>query len=172
MGGLLAEPASNLPILFGPGAFFGFSWITGYPYALPSILNSLFLIVTTSIVFFGLEEVRWPASSVCQTFANFNKTLNDRRGKFDLGLDLNSRISAFFGRMPNIRSYSKLESAEPERIPMSAIKAMGSSSRDHVLSRRKLPFSRIWTRNVVFTLITVAFFDFQLGYVDGRSEHV
>ena len=28
---------------------------------------------------------------------------------------------------------------------------------------RKLPFSRVWTRNVIFTLITGALFDFQLG---------
>ena len=28
---------------------------------------------------------------------------------------------------------------------------------------RRLPFNRLWTRNVIFTLITSAFYDFQLG---------
>lgn len=30
-------------------------------------------------------------------------------------------------------------------------------------TKRTLPFRRVWTRNVIFTLITEAFFDFQLG---------
>jgi hypothetical protein len=28
-----------------------------------------------------------------------------------------------------------------------------------------LPFKRIWTKNVVLTLVTAAFFDFHLGYI-------
>jgi hypothetical protein len=59
MGGLLADPASTLPGLFGPDECFGFNWISDYTYALPSILNGFFLTATAYIVFFGLEEVRF-----------------------------------------------------------------------------------------------------------------
>jgi len=36
-------------------------------------------------------------------------------------------------------------------------------SKPKMEATRRLPFSRIWTRNVIFTLISGAFFDFQLG---------
>jgi hypothetical protein len=57
MGGLLADPETTLPGIFGPTSIFGFRWIQTFPYALPSVLNALFLTITTLIVFFGLEEV-------------------------------------------------------------------------------------------------------------------
>jgi hypothetical protein len=58
MGGLLADPATTLPGLFGPNAAFGMQWLQKYPYALPGVLNAVFLTVTAAFVFFGLEEVR------------------------------------------------------------------------------------------------------------------
>lgn len=58
MGGLLADPAMTLPGLFGDQAAFGFEWLKSYPYALPGILNAVFLATTGVIVFLGLEEVR------------------------------------------------------------------------------------------------------------------
>lgn len=58
MGGLLADPAMTLPGLFGDQAAFGFEWLKSYPYALPGILNAIFLATTGVIVFLGLEEVR------------------------------------------------------------------------------------------------------------------
>lgn len=33
---------------------------------------------------------------------------------------------------------------------------------------RVLPFRRIWTKNVLCTLLAQAFFDFQMGYEPGR----
>lgn len=58
MGGLLADPAMTLPGLFGEQAIFGFEWLQSYPYALPGILNAIFLATTGAVVFLGLEEVR------------------------------------------------------------------------------------------------------------------
>ena len=34
-----------------------------------------------------------------------------------------------------------------------------------VRHKQKLPFRRIWTKNVIFVLLTTALFDFQMGYV-------
>lgn len=57
MGGLLADPSKTLPGLFGPDAAFGMQWLQRYPYALPGLMNAVFLTVTAAFVFFGLEEV-------------------------------------------------------------------------------------------------------------------
>lgn len=57
MGGFLADPAATLPGLFDKKSPFGFKWIQDYPYALPSLLNALFLATATIVVFFFLEEV-------------------------------------------------------------------------------------------------------------------
>jgi hypothetical protein len=57
MGGLLSEPSKTLPGIFGPDAIFGMEVLRTYPYALPGILNALFLTIVTLFVFFGLEEV-------------------------------------------------------------------------------------------------------------------
>jgi len=57
MGGVLADSAKNLPGVFGLGAIFDIEWIRDYPYALPSVLNAAFLLITLAVVFFGLEEV-------------------------------------------------------------------------------------------------------------------
>lgn len=57
MGGLLSDPVTSYPAIFGPQAIFGLRWMETYPYALPSILNAIFLAITTGVVFLGLEEV-------------------------------------------------------------------------------------------------------------------
>jgi hypothetical protein len=57
MGGVLADPVLTLPGIFGEGAILGFDWIFRYPYALPSLINTVTLAITGLIVFFGLEEV-------------------------------------------------------------------------------------------------------------------
>lgn len=57
MGGMLAEPAKTLPGLFGDDAIFGFQWIKDYPFALPSLMNCLFLTIATALTFLFLEEV-------------------------------------------------------------------------------------------------------------------
>lgn len=65
MGGLLADPVLTLPGLFGEGAIWGFDWITRYPYAVPSLINTVALAITGSIVFFGLEEVWTDGALYC-----------------------------------------------------------------------------------------------------------
>jgi len=54
--GVLADPAKNLPGLFGPGATFNIERIRGYPYVLLSGLNAGFLLITLVVVFFGWED--------------------------------------------------------------------------------------------------------------------
>lgn len=140
MGGLLADPASTLPDVFGPDGCLGFGFIDSYPYALPALPNAFFLTITTYIVFFGLEE-----------------TLKERKNKFDLGLHLTSRLMSKFGRSTD--GYSQVQTWDVPDVQMEAFAEPARPTRPLA----KLPFSWIWTRNVILTLVSGAFYDFQLG---------
>ncbi|GAP86660.1 putative MFS transporter [Rosellinia necatrix] len=149
MGGLLADPVLTFPGLFGEGAIWGFDWVFKYPYALPSLINTVTLTITGLIVVLGLEE-----------------TSSKRRNKFDPGLHLARRLRAKILREPINDGYYKLESFNaPGSPPMN-----GNLEKEPIVAAaapkrtgRSLPFSRVWTRNVIFTLVTEALFDFQLG---------
>ncbi|KAI1160849.1 major facilitator superfamily domain-containing protein [Nemania serpens] len=150
MGGLLADPVLTLPGLFGEGAIWGFDWITRYPYAVPSLINTVALAITGSIVFFGLEE-----------------TLSKRRKEFDLGLHLSRRLRAGVLRKSTSDGYYNLESLNRPGSPLmdDNVEKTPALTTPPALKRtmRSLPFKRVWTRNVIFTLVTEALFDFQLG---------
>ncbi|KAI1493640.1 major facilitator superfamily domain-containing protein [Biscogniauxia mediterranea] len=150
MGGLLADPATTLPGLFGEGAIWGFKWIETYPYALPSILNAITLTLAGSAVFFALEE-----------------TSRKRKTKFDAGLYIVHRVKQFVLRRPAHDGYSKLqtwETADSQMMDMMQEKReVQAAPAQAKRPKRSLPFRYVWTRNVIFTLVTEAFFDFQLG---------
>ncbi|KAI1151084.1 major facilitator superfamily domain-containing protein [Nemania diffusa] len=150
MGGLLADPALTLPGLFGEGAVWGFDWIFRYPYALPSLINTITLTITGLIVFLGLEE-----------------TSSKRRNKPDPGLDLARRLKAIILRKPIDDGYYKLETMNgpdsPSMDEPSEKRPVVATPAALKRPRRSLPFKRVWTRNVIFTLVAEALFDFQLG---------
>lgn len=148
LGGLLADPAAHIPGLFGVGAIFGWEWLRTYPYALPSILNALSLFGTGWLVLFFLEETS-PAN----------------RGKFDWGLHLTSRFKSFVLRRPESDGYFKVNNGISPNVQLHGDGEEKPVALSQVPQRprRILPFSRLWTRNVIFTLITGAFYDFHLG---------
>ncbi|CAK7215164.1 hypothetical protein SCUCBS95973_002387 [Sporothrix curviconia] len=148
MGGFLADAPTSLPALFGLDGLWGFQWIQDYPYALPSVLNAVALAVTALVVFFCLEE-----------------TSKERVGRFDAGLYAASRIRQIITRTPSTEGYAPIQASEPATIPMESVSRPVSSSSSTMPPRirQKLPFSRLWTRNVVLTLVTIALYDFHLG---------
>lgn len=86
----------------------------------------------------------------------------------DIGLYLAAKMKGFLFRKPTAEDgYSKLQTwdspdglaEDRETIEESSTPAVQQPQ----LTRRTLPFRRVWTRNVIFTLITEAFYDFQLG---------
>jgi len=63
LGGLLAEPAVNLPWLFGPTGILnwtsngqGVQWAIDYPYALPAVINAGMLLFAFLLAVFWLRE--------------------------------------------------------------------------------------------------------------------
>lgn len=61
MGGLLSDPVTAYPRIFGEnsplGGDQGVQWLIKYPYALPMILNTFFMFFSALCVAIGLEEV-------------------------------------------------------------------------------------------------------------------
>ncbi|KAI0808747.1 major facilitator superfamily domain-containing protein [Xylaria sp. FL0064] len=148
MGGLLADPALTLPGLFGESAIWGFDWIFKYPYALPSLINTVTLSVTGLIVFLGLEE-----------------TSSKLRNKPDIGLQIGRQLKAIILRQPINDGYYTLETFNAPDSPTMNIELEKTPVVAALPKKptRSLPFRRVWTRNVIFTLVAEALFDFQLG---------
>ncbi|KAI1760226.1 MFS general substrate transporter [Hypoxylon sp. FL1150] len=151
MGGLLADPATSLPGLFGEGAIWGFNWIEKFPYALPSVLNAVTLTLTAVVTFLALEE-----------------TSVKRKGKGDMGLRLAAKIKGLLFRKSveqdmyfKLQNWNSQEGMREDELHDEEPPIL--STKKPKEAKRTLPFRRVWTRNVVFTLITEAFFDFQLG---------
>ncbi|KAJ3522866.1 hypothetical protein NM208_g12685 [Fusarium decemcellulare] len=142
LGGILADPTKTLPNYFSAGSMFGFQWIQNYPYALPSLLNAFFLGMSTIITILFLEE-----------------TSKERRALYDPGLHLASSIKQFFTGGKSNAGYIPLSSRDEDKLNEKS--AANGSAKKKVMAH--LPFHRIWTRNVCFTLINSAFYDFQLG---------
>lgn len=69
----------------------------------------------------------------------------------------------------SITNYSPLNAASSAALSVAPGAALKAKPMSHGSSSKRLPFHRIWTRNVVFTLITVAFFEFHLGYASLKS---
>ena len=61
LGGLLSEPVTSYPRMFGDNSLVGGKngvwWLKHWPYALPNLLSAIFLFFASSLVVFGLEEV-------------------------------------------------------------------------------------------------------------------
>ncbi|KAM3506234.1 hypothetical protein MY11210_007630 [Beauveria gryllotalpidicola] len=147
-GGVLASASTTLPGLFAPGAILGFRWIQKYPFALPSLMNVFALSLVTAIVMLFLEE-----------------TSPSRRNIHDPSLAVGQRIKQILFRTKPNAGYSRLTTSEScaleEITDKEALTPQPALRRR--TTRHRLPFSRIWTSNVIFTLITTAFYDFHLG---------
>ncbi|KAK6210583.1 hypothetical protein LQW54_006066 [Pestalotiopsis sp. IQ-011] len=144
LGGYLADPSRNLPSLFGEGCLFGSRMVERYPYALPGVINAVLLSITAAIVFLGLEE-----------------TLKSKKNVFDWGLYITAQAKQTILRRPIDRGFARLpteDAFEDQPFVAKEVKVQVPEKPAKVL-----PFRRIWTRNVVLTLVAGAFYDFHLG---------
>ena len=166
--------------MFGPNSSFGgekgVQWLERYPYALPMLANFVFLSICAGLVGYGLEEV-WTYSQDyfrgirLLTVFTF-QTLQACKGKPGLG----SFTMKYFAR--SVRSvvgtrsplYSKLPFRDADEDgPLLGHSEDRSESYEleekakPMRAKRVLPFGRIWTKNVLSTLLAQAFFDFQMG---------
>ncbi|KAM0254710.1 hypothetical protein ACHAQJ_006491 [Trichoderma viride] len=141
LGGILSDPAGSYPNLFGDVKFF-----VKFPYAAPNIVSSLFLFFAAVAVWLGLEE-----------------TLDALRdGPPDLGSRIGKRLLVLyrkrFGASPEAEGYSSVPASDVE------LRGDGTPTRKHTKRyTQRLPFRRIFTRNVLITLVAQFFLTFHVG---------
>jgi hypothetical protein len=137
-GGILADPINSYPSLFGPGSTLGgekgVQWMVKWPYALPNMVCASFILFSSMAVLFFLEET----SELC-------------KDKFDPGL----RVGQFIRRCvlrDTTTGYTAIPDEETSSFELQTSRS-GSSSNIKPDTPKKLPFRRIWTRNLIVTLL-------------------
>jgi len=161
IGGILADPVGSYPSIFGPGSFFGGKdgvyWMTRWPYALPNIMSACFLLLSALAVIFFLEET----NELC-------------KDKPDPGLRIGwmirryvfcQKVASESGYMAVAEDeYAASNSLELQPTPTSAHPdTPATSDKANKVLRQKLPFRRIFTRNLLFTLIAHGFLAMHVG---------
>lgn len=150
LGGLLANPVASYPSIFGPGSLLGgkdgVHWMKRWPYALPNLMSAVFLLFSSLAVIFFLEET----SELC-------------KHKSDIGLYIgrwvrrhifrhNVSAEAGYTIVPD-DEWAAASSLELQPTPTSANpNSSAPFDKPGKAFRHKLPFRRIWTRNLIVTL--------------------
>ncbi|KAI9815961.1 MAG: hypothetical protein M1827_001953 [Pycnora praestabilis] len=165
LGGLLADPVRSYPGVFGDnsilGGKHGVAWMRKWPYALPNLMSALFLFISASGVVLGLEE-----------------TLDSLRDRPDIGLRIGRSLASLISRLLSSRSqaYTALPGDDILDTPLHIMHPLTSPHDVEDIPRqpatkvpsiskpkRKLPLRRIWTRNVLFTLLAHGILAFHVG---------
>lgn len=133
LGGLLSDPAGSHPRWFG-----GIDFFERFPYATPNLLSFLFLVCAAAGTWLFLEE-----------------TLPSLVGGRDIGLRVGRALSRWRSRGADSHRYSAVP-AHDDNDEEAAIEIDPSSTAVAARPRftQRLPFRRIFTRNVVLTLIS------------------
>ncbi|KAL7799022.1 major facilitator superfamily domain-containing protein [Trichoderma ceciliae] len=143
LGGILSDPAGSYPSLFGNMDFF-----VKFPYATPNIVSSLFLFSAAVAVWLGLEET-------LDALGDAPPDLGTRLGK-----RLLVRYRKRFGASPEAEGYSSVPGSDVELRGGDATPPTRKSTKRYT---RRLPFRRIFTRNVLVTLVAQFFLTFHVG---------
>lgn len=158
MGGLLADPVTSYPLLFGD-----IEWLKRYPYSPPNIVSAFILLTALIGVFFALEET--------------HPSLRDRE---DFGKKCGRKIADLFHVLRGKKHKSQYaytaisdhdgsfdiqddDDDEAEETVQLEPAAKHPKRKGGVYYRSKLPFRRIFTYNVTCTLIAHFLLGFHLG---------
>ncbi|KAI1303240.1 major facilitator superfamily domain-containing protein [Xylaria venustula] len=154
LGGLLSDPANSYPAVFGDVEFF-----KHFPYATPNIVSAIFLGTALLLCWLMLEET--------------HDSLRDKR---DIGIRLGQRLKTCFRRKRNYIAYTPLHSRDTSistvtaadhelspNTPRSSADGTPKQPTTHRRYTRRLPFRRIFTRNMSFTLISHFLLAFHQG---------
>lgn len=159
LAGLLVDPVVNLPTIFGPDSTFGGAegvvWMSRYPYAAANLLSTILLFAEAVLVYYGLEE-----------------TLKGSRPLEISKLDPIGFVRSIYQQIIQAKDqgYRKLQQTQREgllsgqergSVEMDRLTAAGEKEQQRPIQR--LAFHRIWTSNVLWTLVSIAIFDFHMG---------
>ncbi|EMD00555.1 hypothetical protein BAUCODRAFT_61638 [Baudoinia panamericana UAMH 10762] len=159
LAGLLVDPVGSFPHLFGPGSGFGGAtgvrWLVAYPYALANLLCSVLLFVEALLVHYALDETLKTHRPLQVSEWNPVRVM---RHAYESMVEAKNR------------GYRLIQDAQRQSLlsdhDTSSTEMDGLGPTDAKLEPRSpqtLPFRRIWTTNVLWTLATIAIFDFHMG---------
>ena len=152
LGGWLADPVSSYPGVFGPGGSVGgekgVGWLMRFPYALPNVINACFLLGSALGILFGLEE-----------------TLEALKYKPDYPLQFRRWVFRAFSRRGSPHEYTVVADDSTPRTTIDVELQSPSTPEvhSHPKVRQRLPFRRIWTRNVILTFLAHGFLAMHVG---------
>lgn len=142
LGGLLSDPVTQYPHIFGPGGVLGGKdgvwWMKRWPYALPNIVSAILLFTAVIALFLGLDE-----------------THEVLRYKPDPGRKIARWLSRMCCRRTGSHPYSVVPTDDGPDTSIAQIQLHRTTSRTMQQSTKlgqKLPFRRIFTKNVLITL--------------------
>ncbi|POS74825.1 major facilitator superfamily transporter [Diaporthe helianthi] len=157
LGGVLADPAASYPDLFGETSFF-----LNFPYVMPNLVSAFFLLSASITAWLFLEE-----------------TLDARVDKRDWGIatrkGLGTVLSTCFSRNRLSAGYTQLASREDATTSMAMTSSwtpspvtpttpkLSKRARRQPRYTQRLPFRRIFTRNVCITLLARFCLAFHVG---------
>lgn len=143
VGGCLADPADNLPYLFGPRGIFntsndpsGVLWTLRYPYALPAIFNGVVITICLLVATLWLEE-----SMVEEAYQNHDKHAHIAIINF-----FKSRISR-----RSSTKYAMIGDGDPKFEEHEK-----SSMSLHAMKSDKSPPRKIWSKALCKVLVAFA----------------
>jgi MFS family permease len=158
LAGTLVDPFNNLPALFGPGGTFGGSqgviWMRDYPYAAANLISTVLLFLEAILVHFGLEETLKGKRPM--ELSHFDPVTLFRRA---YGSVVNAKNRGY--QLLNDQRQGLLNHDERTSVELDRLAAPGERVEPRPV--QNLPFRRIWTPNVLWTLVSIAIFDFHMG---------
>lgn len=154
VGGLLVNPVASHPSMFEGYDGAPKRWIKAYPYATPSVLCAVLLFIEAGLVVSFLHE-----------------TLPSKDRVRTLSEQLRDMCKGIFSVLRNRPDYASLEQFEASHqlssLPRRSFPEKPTNTTPHSRPVQRLPFRRIWTSNVLWTLLSVAIFDFHMGAFSG-----
>ena len=138
MGGLLADPATAYPGVFG-----GVRWIIKWPYLAPNLFSSMIVVINIFLVSIFLNET-------------LPSALYFREQLYEKARNLFRRLA---GRRPVMQDDDDLRDSE-QAVPLMS---PGTPQPEPKPQPPKLAFRHIWTPNVLFTLLAHFATAFHIG---------
>ncbi|KAK3071323.1 hypothetical protein LTR53_008828 [Teratosphaeriaceae sp. CCFEE 6253] len=159
LSGLLVNPVSSFPEYFGPDSTFGgadgVGWMRTYPYALANLISTILLFSEAIIVHLFLEETLKGKRPMQLS------RLNPIQAARDLYAQLVRAKESGYRLVQQTQRQGLLSNPDRSSIELDRVAVTGEKGEPRPTQR--LPFRRIWTSNVLWTLLSIAIFDFHMG---------